>query len=100
MRTRPEILDAVVSVVSDITRDWNLDVEIKPESRLIGELGFTSMDIIDLMAGLDMRLHRKLPYESLMVLDDGGYRQELLVSELADFLEQNFDVERAGPVSA
>jgi hypothetical protein len=51
------------------------------------------------MAAVEMRFGKKLSFESLLI-QNGQYRTELKVGELATFVEDNFDKEAADPVSA
>jgi acyl carrier protein len=91
---KQEIAGIIAGIIRYITRDWGLDIVLEPGTRMVGELGFTSMEFIELMAKLDIHFQRKLPYEDLMV--DGGtaYRQELTIEELTCFVDSNFDVVR------
>lgn len=92
-----EIDSTVQGVVQSITRDWGLAVELNRETRLAAQLGFTSMDTIDLFATLEMQFRRKFPYESFIVVEGGGYRPDLSLGELADFVHANFDSGRPEP---
>lgn len=89
-----EIIGTVREIVTAIMQDWGLDADVNASTRLIGDLGFTSMDIIDVIATLETRFRRKLPYESLVTFEDGSYRSEIAVEELAGFVHRNFDVTR------
>jgi acyl carrier protein len=92
--TQSEILALVCSSVVQITQSWNLDATISPETKLVEELGFSSMEFIDLLAIISTRLQRKLPYEQLLVGEAGNYREELSIQELSDFILTNYDAVR------
>jgi len=92
--TLDEIHAQVASTVADIIRDWSLDVALTPETRLSADLGFTSMDLIDLCASLDIRFMRKFPYESFFAAEGGGYRPDMSLGDLAAFLQEHFDTGR------
>jgi acyl carrier protein len=90
---RTEILAAVVTILEEITADWNLDVEaIGPETRLAADLAFSSVDIMELMATVDVRFGRKLPYDRLVV-KDGKYVEDLSVGQLVAFVDAHFEAE-------
>jgi acyl carrier protein len=93
------ILGTISSVVAGITRDWGVDSEPTATTRLNGDLGFTSMDVIDLFATLEVKFQRKLPYEAFITVEGGGYRSELTLGELADFVNDNFDNTRPDPTA-
>lgn len=86
-----EITELVIKSVNGITQSWNLDVTTVPKTKLIDELGFSSMEFIDLLATLEARLQQKLQYERLLMTDQGTYRQELTIEELSNFIYENFD---------
>lgn len=83
-----------------MTADWDLELEeLGPQSALVEELCFSSVDFLHLMAAVEMKFGKKLSFESLLI-QNGSYRTELKVGELAAFVEENFDKEQADPVSA
>lgn len=94
--TRDAITSTIVSTIENITADWSLSADVHADTRLVGELGFTSMDIIDLFAMLDVALKTKLPFEQFAVIEGGGYRQEFTVAELAAFIDEAYDTPRGG----
>ena len=96
--TPDQIVTAITSAITNITAEWSLSADVTPDTKLIGELGFTSMDVIDLFAMLDVALQAKLPYERFVVpAGDGEYRQEMSVAEIAAFVDEYFDRPRGGP---
>lgn len=83
-----------------MTADWDLELdELGPQSALIEELCFSSVDFLHLMAAVEMRFGKKIAFEPLLV-HNGAYRTELTIGELATFVEENFDKEPREPVSA
>jgi acyl carrier protein len=92
-----EIDATVTDVVRGITKDWGIAANFVRDTRLAADLGFTSMDTIDLFATLEMRFKRKFPYESFIVVEGGGYRPDLSIGELADFVHAHFDTGRPDP---
>ncbi|MBP6716523.1 MAG: acyl carrier protein [Acidobacteria bacterium] len=104
MSTRPDrtqITDTVIATVTNITQDWSLSADVRPDTRLISELGFTSMDAIDLFAMLDIAFQSKLPFEQFAVVGaNGEYRQEFTIADVAEFVDTHFETPRAGGVDA
>ena len=89
-----EILKKVIAVLVDLTEDWDLDFDedgIKGETKLIDELGFESIDIVQLVVDIETTFDKKgLPFEKLF-MQDGDYVDEILAQDLANFVEQNLD---------
>lgn len=92
--TEEQIVATVQGVLADMTRDWSFSADIAPGTQLVSELGFTSMDIIDLFATLDLKFQRKLPYERFVTTESGGYKLEMSVAEIGRFIHENFDNQR------
>ncbi len=95
--TVEEILAGVRDILTQMTGDWDGDaLEIGPRTRLSADLGLSSIDALHLVASIDMRFNRRLPYEKL-ILKDGRYVEDLSVGELARFVHEHFDEDAAGP---
>jgi acyl carrier protein len=91
------VTQTLITVLKEFTQDWDLDLgEILPETRLSADLCFTSIDMINLMATVDVRFDKRLPYDRL-IMQDGRYRSELTISEFADFVHANLATPRPGP---
>ena len=78
-------------MLREMTKGWDLEAEgFGPETQLVSDLGFSSVDIIHLMASMEMRFNCKLPYDEI-ITRDGHYVDDLSLSELTDFVGRNFD---------
>ena len=68
---RSIVLRDVVSILEDITGDWDLDLSggIGPETRLIADLGFESIDVVQFVVAIEQRFQRRdLPFEQLLMV--------------------------------
>ncbi|MCA9778468.1 MAG: acyl carrier protein [Candidatus Eremiobacteraeota bacterium] len=93
-----EIENSIMEILKEMTEDWDLEMdELEPDAGLVEELCFSSVDFLHLMAAVEMKIGRKLNYEELLV-EDGSYRTELTVRELAKFVDEKYD--QAEPVGA
>ena len=86
--TFDEILKTLIEVIEDLTDDWDLEEEIGAESRLSADLGFSSVDVVQLFAAISARFQRKFRYDRLIVDENGQYKNELSVREIAAYVEQ------------
>lgn len=86
--TREEVLARLVALMEDFTQDWDRedDAPLTAETRLLADLGFESVDIIQLTVALDesFGLH-KTPYDRLL-MKDGRYVDDLSLGQITDFL--------------
>ncbi|NBD32367.1 MAG: acyl carrier protein [Cyanobacteria bacterium] len=87
--TREEIQAKVIEALESMTADWDLDLEegINAETRLMEDMAFESIDVVQLVVALEQRLNRKnIPFEHLF-MEEGDYVDDLVVSEIVEFLE-------------
>jgi acyl carrier protein len=88
---------AVNDIIKQTTAAWDLDDEpIEDTTTLIADLGFSSVDLIHLMASIEMHFHRKFPYDEI-IMKDGQYVDDITVLELMDFVSRNIDRPAPGP---
>jgi acyl carrier protein len=88
---RSSILDQVVRIVSDMTADWDLELSggIRPETLLIADLSFESIDVVQFVVALEERFGRRgLPFEKLLMVD-GRYVDDLSVFQVVGFLHDH-----------
>jgi acyl carrier protein len=89
--TKEDIQSKVVSVLQEMTADWDLDNEneISSETSLMEDLAFESIDVVQLVVALEKKLDRKgIPFEKLFI-QDGDYVEEVSVGELVNFLNDH-----------
>lgn len=88
---KPEIEPKVISVLNDMTQDWELDADdgIHMKTGLMNDLEFESIDIVQLAVALEHSFDQKgLPFEQLF-MKDGDYVEEILVSDVVNFLGEH-----------
>jgi acyl carrier protein len=88
--TREALFRDLGDILNDMTRDWQMDFDggIGPETFLIRDLGFESIDVVQLVVALEEHYQRRdLPFAEL-VMEDGRYVGDLKVGRIVDFLAQ------------
>ena len=77
----------VVAVIEDLIQDWGLDLEggVRPETHVVADLEFASVDIIQLCVALEECYGRKFGFQSLL-MHDGSYVGDLSVDQIAKFI--------------
>lgn len=87
-----EVLNKVLEIIQEVTEDWDLeDSEISPSTRLSADLGFSSVDVVQLFASLSTGFQQKFRYDRLIVDESGQYRDELTIAEIASYLEKELE---------
>ncbi len=83
-----EIVADLTAILEDMTGDWDLEFAggIGTDTRLIADLAFESIDVVQFVVALEERFGRRdLPFEALL-MQDGRYVDDLTVAQVADFL--------------
>lgn len=89
--SQEDIEAQVIAVLENMTADWELEDggKIGTETRLMEDLAFESIDVVQLVVALEKNFERKgLPFEQLF-MRDGDYVDELEVKEIVEFLHKN-----------
>lgn len=83
---RPTILSTVSATLESLVQDWDLETAIRPGTKLVADLGFESIDLIQMVAALEQEFGRpNLPFAELLIVE-GRYVDDLTVGQIADFL--------------
>ncbi|NKF21409.1 acyl carrier protein [Solimonas marina] len=89
MATSDQIFQKLLPLVQDFTQDWDNEYEgeIGRDTKLLGDLGFESIDIIQFIVAVEEELGiSKTPFDKLL-MKDGRYVDDLSLGQIADFLE-------------
>ena len=90
-RSRDTVYKEMVGIVTDMTSDWDTGFErkIDLETSLIADLGFESIDVVQLVVAIETHFQRRdFPFEELL-MSDGRYVDELTIQNTVDFLEKH-----------
>lgn len=91
MTESDDLAHKLIALLEDFTLDWDTDFEgpIGRETKLLADLGFESIDIIQLVVAIQEEvLRRKLSFDKLL-MKDGRYVDDLSVGQIADYLKAN-----------
>jgi acyl carrier protein len=85
-RVTPE--ETVIAVVDDLVQDWGLDLDggIGAATRVVADLQFASVDIIQLCVALEQTYERKFGFQDLL-MKDGSYVGDLTLAQFAQFVQ-------------
>jgi len=91
--TSIQIQEKVIDIIDEMTQDWDvddLDEQISQETQLIQNLGFTSVDFIQLFVTIEDTFQKKLGFHDL-IMRDGQYIEDLSVAQLVKFIQSRFN---------
>lgn len=83
-----ELVGQLATLLQDFTQDWDNEFEgdMGPDTKLLADLGFESIDIIQLVVAIEQMVgKRKLPFNELL-MRDGRYVDDLSIGQIASFL--------------
>lgn len=83
-----DLFPKITELLKDFTVDWDneFEGEMSRDTTLLGDLGFESIDIIQLVVALEQLVGRRgLPFDKLL-MKDGRYVDDLSIGQIADFL--------------
>jgi len=84
------VIDSILDILRDIVRDWDLELdgEMTPDSLLVANLGFASVDFVELATSIeDLHPNVELNFDGL-IINDGRLVEDLSVQQVADFVEK------------
>jgi acyl carrier protein len=86
--SQKEIQKGLIEVLESMVIGWDLDLvePIGPNTKIIEDLGFESIDLVQLVVGIEEKFQRRgLPYEEVL-MKNGAYVTEINLSDLVSFL--------------
>lgn len=95
---REEIESAILEILNELTADWDTDYsgDIGPDTLLVEELAFESIDVVQLVVSIESRFERRdLPFEKLL-MSDGRYVDDMTVRQIVDFLHAHLGTRAQG----
>lgn len=81
-------LPLLIALLEDFTQDWDHSFEgmMNADTRLLADLGFESIDIIQLVVAIQEEvIRKKLSFDKLL-MKDGRYVDDLSIGQIADYL--------------
>ena len=82
------LVERLSALIEDFTQDWDEDFDgpLGADTRLLADLGFESIDIIQFIVAIEEDFGlRKIPFETLL-MQDGRYVDDLSIGQIAAFL--------------
>jgi acyl carrier protein len=88
LSTRADVEQAVIKVAGETIQDWDVDLPggITRDTRLMQDLMFESIDVVQFAVAIEQAAGRKgLPFEKLF-MKDGDYVDDVALSQVSDFV--------------
>lgn len=87
--SKEQIEADLCTILTDMTTDWDLpnDAPITGETRLMADLAFESIDVVQLVVAIEAHFKKRQMHFEHLLMVDGRYVQELQVKQISEFLE-------------
>ena len=88
--SKDDIQARLIELLADMVQDWDLDFTepMGAHTKIVEDLGFESVDLMQLMVAVEKAFSvHGLPYDEVL-MEDGGYVNEITVGQLVDFLDE------------
>ena len=85
---RATIMTTIVSTLENLVQDWDIEEPITSKTRVVADLGFESIDLIQMVAALEHAFRLKGSSLVAMLVVDGRYVDDLTVEQVTDDVER------------
>ena len=86
--TGSTIMATVKSTLESLVQDWDIEEPIQSNTLVVADLGFESIDLIQMVAALERAFQLKGSSLVEMLVEDGRYVDDLSVEQIAAGIER------------
>lgn len=92
MYTIDHVQERIIGLLSEMVEGWDLDLDegIGAATTLVADIGFASVDFIQLVVAIETAYRSKLGFQDLL-MRNGAYVEDLSVGEIADFVTRRLN---------
>ena len=88
---RSAVLATVIMTLGELIQDLDIEEPIGPDTRVVADLGFESIDLIQMVAALEQAFRpRRISLVDMLVVD-GRYRDDLRVTDIAEAIQMRIN---------
>jgi len=84
--SREQILEYVLHVLEELRSDWDYSIPIGPQSRLVADLTFESLDLVVLGTSIQEHYQAQIPFAEFLAEIGQRAQRDATVAELVDFV--------------
>ncbi len=86
--SREQILQYVLHVFEELRSDWDYSDPIGPQSRLVADLTFESLDLVVLGTSIQEHYQAQIPFAEFLAEIGQRAQRDATVAELVDFVHR------------
>jgi acyl carrier protein len=88
---RPGTTDTVVATIEVLVQDWDIEEPIGLETKVVADLGFESVDLIQMIAALEQAFRPRRISLVDMLVADGRYVDDLSIGQIVNHVAARID---------
>ena len=85
----------VIATLDDLVQDWDIEEPIQGSTKVVADLGFESIDLIQMVAALERAFKLKGGSLVEMLVADGRYVDDLTVDQIVQRIENRVPSEKS-----
>lgn len=85
--SQPAIMDDVLELFGQLSKDWEYSGEITAETLLFEDLGFESLDIVVLGTAIQEKYGMIMPFAEFLIEMGQRDERDITVGELVEFVQ-------------
>ena len=93
--TKEQVFKDLVSILEDLSDEWELPDEITMETSFLNDLGFESIDIVAFGTAIEEFYERTFPFAEYLAEISQREELDIRVSEVVEFIHMNLNGSRA-----
>lgn len=92
MYTVEAVEERVIGVITDLTRDWGVEIEggMTSDTSMVGDVDFASIDFIQMAVAIESEFKTKLGFQDLL-MQGGKYIDDVTVRQIAEFVAERLN---------
>lgn len=76
----------IIGLLEQFVEEWGVDHKISPQSAIVADLEFESIDIIQLVVAIEQRFQRRNMGFDELLMKNGRYVDDLTVRQISQFV--------------
>jgi len=88
---RPAILADLLTLLTQLARDWEYSGDITPETLLFADLGFESIDAVVLASFIEEHYKHRFPFPELLAELGRRHVKDIRLGELVEFVHRHLN---------
>jgi acyl carrier protein len=91
--TQEQVFADLLSILNELTQDWEYSGDISLQTSLFNDLGFESIDAVALGTAVEEHYQQTLPYAEFLAEIGQREEQDIFVGDIVKFVHKNLNAQ-------